>query len=357
MTEATPSEVAPVRAGEDLDWPRLEAYLREQLPELSGEFRVLQFPNGSANLTYFVEMGDRRLVVRRPPFGIIAPGAHDMRREYRALSTLWRYFDRAPRAYLFCDDHSVIGADFLVIDYRPGVVIWGVIPESMAHFDDVGRRVGVAVIDALADLHKLDPAEVGLSDLGKPDGFVTRQVTGWRKRWDLSAEPDSEPLMPSVGDRLMASIPESPAPAVLHNDFKLDNCQFDPANPDRVKSIFDWDMATIGDPFIDLGTTLNYWPDPSEHTDDPQLLSSGLYALGLPTKAEIVERYSAKTGLGVGDVRWYEAFACWKTAVVLQQLYIRWARGESKDDRMATRGPLVSVQARRAAKLLDEAGL
>jgi aminoglycoside phosphotransferase (APT) family kinase protein len=124
-----------------------------------------------------------------------------------------------------------------------------------------------------------------------------------------------------------------------------------------VKSIFDWDMATIGDPFIDLGTTLNYWPDRSDSDAEPQLLSGGVASLGLPSRAEIVERYSAKTGFGVGDVRWYEAFACWKTAVVLQQLYVRWVRGESKDDRMATRGPLVSVQARRAARLLDEAGL
>ena len=357
LNAAIPPEITPVRPGEELDWASLEAYLRDNIPELSGEFRVLQFPNGAANLTYFVQIGDRSLVVRRPPFGVIAPGAHDMRREYRALSALWKHFDRAPRAYLFCDDHSVVGADFLVVDYRPGVVIWGVIPPSMAHHENAGRRVGFAVIDALAELHLLDPAEVGLSDLGKPEGFVTRQVTGWRKRWELSAEEDSEPLMPVVGDRLFASIPQSPAPAIVHNDFKLDNCQFDPADPDRVKSIFDWDMTTIGDPFIDLGTTLNYWPDPSDPADEPGLLAGGVRSLGLPSRAEVVERYAEKTGFGVGDVRWYQAFACWKTAVVLQQLYVRWARGESTDERMATRGPLVSVQARRAAQLLDEAGL
>jgi aminoglycoside phosphotransferase (APT) family kinase protein len=357
VNAAIPPEVSPVRPGEELDWPSLEAYLRENIPELSGDFSVLQFPNGAANLTYFVQIGDRALVVRRPPFGVIAPGAHDMRREYRTLSVLWQHFDRAPRGYLFCDDHSVIGADFLVIEYRPGVVIWGAIPPSMEHHADAARRVGFAVIDALAELHTLDPVACGLADLGKPDGFVTRQVTGWRKRWDLAALPDSEPLMASVGDRLLASIPESHRPSILHNDFKLDNCQFDPANPDRVKSIFDWDMATIGDPFIDLGTTLNYWPDPGDVAEEPQLLSSGVASLGLPRRSEIIERYSATTGLDVGDVRWYEAFACWKTAVVLQQLFVRWARGESTDNRMATRGPLVSVQARRAARLLDDAGL
>src|SRR4051812_48496745 len=174
-TAAPPPEVAPVRRGEDLDWPNLDAYLRQHIPGLDGEFTVLQFPNGSANLTYLVQIGDRRLVVRRPPFGRIAPGAHDMKREYRALSRLWRHFDRAPRAFLFCDDHDVIGSAFLVMEYRPGVVIWGVLPPEMEEHEDVGRRIGLAVVDALADLHRLDPEAAGVSDLGRPEGFVERQ--------------------------------------------------------------------------------------------------------------------------------------------------------------------------------------
>jgi aminoglycoside phosphotransferase (APT) family kinase protein len=356
-TGSLPPDVAPVRPGEELDWPRLDSYLRENITGLGGDFRVLQFPNGAANLTYFVEIGDRPLVIRRPPFGVIAPGAHDMRREFRTLSVLWQHFDRAPRAYLFCDNHDVIGSDFLVIEYRSGAVVWGAIPASMAGHDHVGRRIGFAVVDALAGLHRLDPMACGLGDLGRPEGFVARQVAGWRKRWSLAALPDSEPLMEVLGDRLEHSIPPSPRASILHNDYKLDNCQFDPADPDRVKSIFDWDMATIGDPFIDLGTTLNYWPDPSDPTEEPELLAAGVSSLGLPTRAEVIERYSDGTGLDVGDVRWYQAFACWKTAVVLQQLYSRWLRGESTDDRMATRGPLVSPQARRAARLLDDAGV
>ena len=356
-TGAIPSDVAAVRPGEELDWPRLDAYLRDNIAALSGELLVRQFPNGAANLTYFVQIGDRPFVIRRPPFGVIAPGAHDMRREFRTLSVLWRQFDRAPRAYLLCDDHSVIGSDFLVIEYRSGEVIWGSIPQSMAGWPDAGRRVGFAVVDALADLHRLDPVAAGLGDLGRPEGFVARQVGGWRKRWDLAGLPDSEPLMEGVAARLEASIPVSPRPSILHNDYKLDNCQFEPSDPDRVKSIFDWDMATIGDPFIDLGTTLNYWPDPSEAADGPQLLDAGVASLGLPTRAEVIERYSSRTGLDVGDIRWYQAFACWKTAVVLQQLYTRWVRGQSTDERMETRGPLVSSQARRADRLLDEAGL
>jgi aminoglycoside phosphotransferase (APT) family kinase protein len=314
---------------------------------------VLQFPNGSANLTYCVRVGGRRFVVRRPPFGQLAPGAHDMKREYRTLSRLWQAYDPAPQAFAFCDDHSVIGSDFLVIDYRPGVVLWGVVPPSMANHRDVGRRVGLAVVDALADLHLVDPAAVGLAELGRPEGFLERQVAGWQKRWDLAALPDSTPAMQEVGQRLAATLPASSYVSILHNDFKLDNCQFDPDDPDRVKSVFDWDQATLGDPFVDVGITLNYWPDPADVPGLEPIVNPGMESLGLPTRAEVVERYADRTGFDVGAVRWYEAFAAWKTAVILQQLYARWVRGESTDPRMADRGPMVAGQVRRAMAILD----
>jgi aminoglycoside phosphotransferase (APT) family kinase protein len=352
-----PLEVAPVRPGEELDWDALATYLRANMAELDGELHVQQFPNGSANLTYLVELGGRQLVIRRPPFGLIAPGAHDMQREYRVLARLWRHYDRAPRAYLFCDDHSVVGSDFLVIEYRPGEVIWGIIPPSMRDQPEVGRRIGLAVIDALAELHSLDPGRADVGDLGRPEGFVARQVAGWRKRWELAAPHGVEAEMTTIGDRLERAMPSSPRPAILHNDYKLDNCQFQPGQPDRVTSIFDWDMATLGDPFIDLGTLLNYWPDPSDTEDNRPIINPGTERFGLPTRAEVVERYAAGTGLDVGDVAWYEAFACWKTAVILQQLHTRYLRGESTDERMATKDEGVASQARRAGTILDAAGL
>jgi aminoglycoside phosphotransferase (APT) family kinase protein len=351
-------EVAPVRPDEALDWNRLEAYLRAHLPDLGDGFEVLQFPNGSANLTYLVRAGGRDMVVRRPPFGRIAPGAHDMRREFRALDGLWRHFDRAPRPYLFCADHDVIGSDFLVVEYRHGVVVWDHIPAAMAHHPDAGRRLGRAVVDALADLHGLAPAAVGLADLGRPVGFVERQVSGWRKRWEL-VDTGRVALMNDVGERLAATMPPDSAEiraSVLHNDFKLDNCQFDPADPDRVASIFDWDMATVGDPLVDLGTLLNYWPDPDDRDDDRPLHQPGLEDMGLPPRAEVVERYAARSGVDVTAVAWYEAFATWKTCVVLEQLYQRWVRGESTDPRMAERGQPVARLAARAARLLDREG-
>src|SRR4051812_29883358 len=184
-TGADHVEVGPVRPGEDLDWPRLDAYLRANIAGLDGPFSVQQSPTGSATLPSLVRIGPTELVVRRPPFGRLAPGAHDMRREFRAVHALSGPFDRAAHAYLFCDDHDVIGSDFLVVEYRHGVVVWDHVPSEMAHHDDVAPRIGFAVVDALADLHLLDPVAIGLGDLGRPDGFVGRQVSGWRKRWDL----------------------------------------------------------------------------------------------------------------------------------------------------------------------------
>jgi aminoglycoside phosphotransferase (APT) family kinase protein len=345
-------ETAAVRPGEELDWDALAAHLRAHIDGLDGELSVLQFPNGSANLTYQVSFGDRRLVVRRPPFGAIAPGAHDMRREYRTLSQLHAGYDRAPFAFLFCDDHSVIGSDFLVVEYRSGVVVWSEIPESMQGQAEVGRRLGFAVVDALAELHAVDPESVGLGDLGRPEGFLARQLSGWRKRWDLVAPEVGDGEAERLSDRLALRMPQSGPAGIVHNDFKIDNCQFAPGAPDRVVSVFDWDLATLGDPLVDRGTLLNYWPDPSDGADGAMAVP-GLETLGLPTRAEVVERYVATSGRPVADIDWYEAYGCWKTIVILQQLYARYLRGETTDERMGTRGEQVKGLLRRAHAVLD----
>lgn len=349
-----PADAAPVRPGEDLAWPRLEAHLRAHIAELDGGFSALQFPGGSANLTYLLRFGDTELVLRRPPFGTVAPGAHDMKREHRVLSRLWQIFDRAPRAYLFCDDHSVIGSDFVVMERRVGEVIRGEVPPSMAGHADLGRRISFALVDAMADLHLLDPAEVELSTLGRPDGFVERQVSGWHTRWDLVRPEHGPPEMDTLPARLAATLPEPTRVSFVHNDLKLDNCQFDPADPDRVRTIFDWDMTTLGEPLVDLGTLLNYWPDPSDPPAAGRTSHEGLLGMGLATRAEITARYAERTGIDTSAARWYEAFAQWKTGVVIQQLHRRWERGESTDPRMETIADRLPLLAATASLLLDE---
>jgi aminoglycoside phosphotransferase (APT) family kinase protein len=359
MSEDAAPEVAAVRPGEQLDWDALDAWLRPRLasvlPGVDGTLEVLQFPNGSANLTYLLRVGDRELVLRRPPMGQIAPGAHDMKREYRVLSRLWRIFDRAPRAYLLCDDPAVLGADFFVMERRHGEVVRGEIPVSMASHRDVGRRIGFALVDAMAELHALDPAAAGLGDLGKPAGFVERQVAGWAKRWELAKFDDSPEAMDDLRARLERDVPTMSRPCIVHNDLKLDNCQFDPANPDRVASIFDWDMATLGDPLIDLGTLLNYWPDPADSEENQRASNPGLVQMGVPTRAEIRERYASRASADMAAVLWWEAFALWKTAVVIQQLHRRWVRGESTDPRMARIADRMPALITAARAVLDEA--
>ena len=259
-------DVADVRPGEELDWPALEQYVRQHIDGLRGSMTVRQFPKGFANLTYLLTFGDDRLVLRRPPFGTLAPGAHDMAREHRTLSRLWKAFPPAPRSFLHRDDLTIVGAEFFVMEYRSGVGIWDTIPASMAVHRDVGRRIGFAVIDALAGLHGVDPAACDLAELGRPVGFVDRQLRGWQGRWDLVRGDAGAGPMDEAFESLQRSTPGSSPPTLLHNDLKLDNCQFDPNEPDRVRSVFDWDQATLGEPLIDLGIPSTTGPMPATLT-------------------------------------------------------------------------------------------
>jgi aminoglycoside phosphotransferase (APT) family kinase protein len=344
-------DVAPVRPGEELDWPALEAHLRAHLPDAAGEFSVLQFPNGSANLTYLVRFGGLELVVRRPPFGVLAAGAHDMSREYAVLSRLNAAYPRAPRGLHYCDDTAVVGAHFLVSEYRRGLVVWDRVPAELEVGPRPGRAIGFAVVDALADLHLVVPASCGLSGLGRPEGYLERQVRGWQRRWDAVALDQGDRTLDRVGELLARHLPESGEAALVHNDFKVDNCQFAPGDPGVVTSVFDWDMATLGDPLTDLGTLLNYWPDGATPSDGVP----GVENLGLPGRDEVVAHYAARTGRSLtrADVAWYEAFGCWKTAVIMQQLYVRHLRGESHDDRMVTRRDQVGRIGARALALAE----
>jgi aminoglycoside phosphotransferase (APT) family kinase protein len=338
-------EVAPIRAGDELDWPRLEAWLRANVPDLPADaMSVAQFPRGTANLTYRLAFGELQLVLRRPPFGKIAPGAHDMHREHAILSKLWQAWDRAPRAYVLCEDAEVIGAPFVVSEYRDGgVVIFGEAPPSMAGLPDLGLRLATAMADALADLHKVDYAAVGLADLGKPEGFVERQVAGWRDRWRRVASEECDARYEAMGARLADEMPQSGPAAIVHNDYKLDNCQFLPGEPDRVVSVFDWDMATLGDPLVDVGICLSYWR-----------FMRRAESLGLPESGVFAQLYADRMQIDPDRLRWYEAFADWRTGVAVQQLYDRFRKGNSADQRLANLGRSVEEFIARAEAVLAQ---
>jgi aminoglycoside phosphotransferase (APT) family kinase protein len=273
-----------------------------------------------------------------------------MVREHKVLSRLWAHFPPAPRAYLLCEDESVIGARFFVMERREGVVVRLRIPDALRRHADAPRRVSFALVDAMADLHEVDYESAGLADLGRPDGFVERQLAGWKRRFEL-AQDAPLPRFDEVHAQLARSLPASPRASLVHNDLKLDNCQFDPADPDRVRSIFDWDMATLGDPLVDLGTLLGYWAEPSDSADRSPT-NSLTNQPGFPTRRELAERYAARRRVPLESIRWYEAFALWKTAVVLQQIYIRFVRGQTRDERFRALGSRVPTLVELAGTVL-----
>lgn len=323
------ADTASVREGEALDWQALEAWLKTNIEVVEGGMRVSQFHGGHANLTYCLSFNNLELVVRRQPFGDIAPGAHDMKREYRALSGIHPVFDRAPKAYAYCEDESVIGAPFIVMERRPGVIVRTAIPEEFKAVSNIESKVSFALVDAMAEFHALDPMKIGLSDLGKPEGFVSRQLKGWYGRWQRVVS-ETNPEFENAHETLLAHLPETQRYTLVHNDLKLDNCMFEVNNPDRVSTILDWDMTTLGDPLIELGTLLSYWAQADDTSDRSPTIA--LDMTRFPSRASLVERY-AEHGAEVSQIAWYEAFGLWKQAVVLQQLYKRFENGETQDTR------------------------
>ena len=329
-----PAPPGEPRADERLDTRRLDGYLRERLPNTEGELCVLQFPGGRANLTYLLTFGDTEYVLRRPPLGPIAPSAHDMARENRVLSKLFAHFHLAPRSFLFCADESIIGASFQVMERRHGVVIRDTIPAQFTDDRQAERRIGEMLIDILADLHLVDRHKAGLSELGRPDGFVERQLEGWAGRWEKSAhEPNL--AMTHLVQWLRQHRPQSRYVALLHNDYKLDNVLVSRQEAGRAVAVLDWDMCTSGDPLMDLGYLLNHWADPTDPSDWLANNSMPSTVAGFPRRTESIERYSHRTGFDVGNIHWYYAFSAMKLAVIIQQIFIRFHRGQTKDQRFA----------------------
>jgi aminoglycoside phosphotransferase (APT) family kinase protein len=327
-------ELIDPRADERLELTRLEPYLRSHLPVADGPLSVRQFGGGHANLSYLLRFGDTEYVLRRPPLGPVTPSSHDMKREYRVLSKLYRVFPLAPRSYLFCDDHGIIGADFQVMERRRGIVIRKQIPQAINDQPALKRRIGEMVVDVLIALHKVDRATASLEDLGRPDGFVKRQLDGWAQRWRVAAHEEN-PAMARLTAWLYDHLPRSRATTLLHNDYKLDNLMVDGDDPAKPVAVLDWDMCTSGDPLMDLGYLLNQWVEPDDNPTWIQETAMPTAVGGFPDRCEVVERYARGTGFDVSRSQWYYAFAAMKFAVIIQQIYIRYRRGQTQDWRFA----------------------
>jgi aminoglycoside phosphotransferase (APT) family kinase protein len=339
MTEP-PGEIAPetiaVRADEDFDRQRLAAYLRGRLSGTEQPLRVTQFGGGHANLTYLLVYGAQEYVLRRPPLGPVAASSHDMGREYRVLSVLHHAYPLAPQALLYCDDVAVIGAPFFVMQRRRGTVVRAVIPPGFGGGRDaaVNRRMSEVIIDALADLHAVDYRALGLEALGKPEGFVRRQIDGWAQRYER-AKTGEIAVVGRLVEWLRAALPPSPPSTLVHNDWRLDNMMLATDDPGRAVAVFDWDMCTLGDPLADLGTLLAYWQETGEEALPGAMPST---VPGFMTREQAVQRYAERRRVDVRSMPFYYVFGFFKIAVVLQQIYRRYSAGQTQDARFASFG-------------------
>ena len=278
-----------VRTGESLDLPRIEQYLRNHIEGLSKEpLQVRQFPSGASNLTYLIQIGDWEAVLRRPPFGPVPPKAHDMEREAGLLQKVSPAFALAPIPYVFCNDLSILGVPFYVMERRKGVVLNDAFPPGVKPTEELCRRISTTVVETLVQIHAVDWQTAGLSAFGHPEGFLARQVKGWIERYSR-AQTDNIPEVEPLTRWLSEHVPQSPAPTLIHNDFKLNNMILDSNDLTKPVAVLDWEMATIGDPLFDLAVSLTYWVT-SEDSEQLQTVLPAVTTLpGFISRAEFME--------------------------------------------------------------------
>ena len=337
------NDTKPIRSGEELSVENLQTYLRENLNLKTDEIKLSQFPGGSSNLTYCVKIGETEYVLRRPPFGNQVKSAHDMSREFNVLSKLSAVYPPAPKPLIYCNDENVTGAEFYLMERRIGLIIRGAMSEppavagglTLENSQDLRKKVVESFIENLVNLHSLDYKKIGLENLGKPEGYAQRQVEGWTKRY-FNAKTDEHFELEKAIEWLNANIPESHGACLIHNDYKFDNVMLNPENLTEIVAVLDWEMTTIGEPLMDLGSSLAYWMSKESGNEllsmpfNPRILMENI------TRTELVEIYEQKSGKKVSDILFYYVFGTFKLAVIAQQIYFRFVKGFTKDKRFAT---------------------
>ncbi|QIP12361.1 phosphotransferase family protein [Spirosoma aureum] len=351
----TPDAPRSVRSGEELDLSALNTYLREYAPAMGEVVEVRQFPGGFSNLTYSLKTASSEYVLRRPPFGANIKGGHDMGREFRVLSLLTGHYDRIPNPVVYGETDDVLGAPFYIMERVQGIILRASMAPMLNLAPERMRQLSESLVDNLVDIHALDIHRTGLIQLGKPEGYVQRQVEGWLKRYH-TAQTDTIPAMDAVGAWLPRNYPVEQVPAFLHNDYKYDNVLLAPDDVTgeptaHIRGVLDWEMATVGDPLMDLGATLAYW---SEVTDSPAYKNFNLTWLpGNLTRQEVAERYARRSGRDLSNMLFYYVFGLYKNAVIAQQIYARWKQGYSKDERFGKILPMIVELANKAVGAID----
>ncbi len=349
----TPSPDLPIalRPEDAPDLAAINTFLSMEASEIGPVLSVTRFPGGFSNLTYCLQTAEKEYVLRRPPLGAAIQSAHDMGREYRVLHLLKPHYAKIPTPVAFCDNADLIGAPFYIMERLEGVILRAHNTPGMQLEPDLLRRISEALIDNLVVLHAIDIEKTGLAQLGKPEAYVQRQVDGWIKRY-YNAETDNIPAMNALAEWMPAHLPAGQAPTLLHNDYKHDNVLLDPNNLTQIRGVLDWEMATVGDPLMDLGATLAYWIE----AGDPEMMRT--YNLtwlpGNLTRREVIERYTEKSGRDVKDIRFYYVFGMFKNAVIGQQIYARWKKGQAQDPRFGKLIEMVRVLGEMGVRALEK---
>ena len=324
---------ATIRKGEELDTARIEEFIKDSIPGLNGTLQINQFPKGHSNLTYLLTLGDREFVLRRPPFGRKAKSAHDMSREYRILKALRPVYRYCPEPFIYSEDEIIMGCPFYIMERIKGVILRRDFPANLILTPSQVRELYQKVLSIQYELHTIDYSSIGLENLGKPDGYVKRQVTGWSERYRAAKTPDApdaEKVMTWLEEHMPA---DSKKPGIIHNDFKLDNIVLDESNPLNVVGVLDWEMATIGDPLMDLGSSLAYWIQNNDHPDMQAIRMMPTNAEGAPTREELAGLYSELSGRKITNFDFYYCFGLFRLSVIAQQIYYRYYHGQTKDER------------------------
>lgn len=325
-------EPTQVREGEQLPIESLRDWFDGNCPELSGDLSVRQFPSGYSNLTYLIEVDGRDYVLRRPPHGEDIATGHDMKREWTILDALDGVYDKTPRPIAYCDDRDVIGAPFYVMDRVEGTILRENDPNIPGLDRDTMSGLAEAFVRQLVAIHELDYKAAGLGDFGRPDGYIERQVDGWIRRY-YDSQTDDISSMDGVGEWMKTNRPEAGDGALIHNDYKYDNLVLNPNDYTDVRAILDWEMATIGDPLMDLGTSLAYWIEPDDSEILLQLDFGPTVKPGNFTRKQLVDRYLELSGRRGEDILFYYVYGLYKVAVIAQQIYYRYEQGHTDDPR------------------------
>jgi aminoglycoside phosphotransferase (APT) family kinase protein len=346
-------QAGDVRAEDAVDLERLREYLGPRLSGLAGPLELRQFPSGASNRTYLLRNGDREWVLRMPPLGTKAATAHDMGREFRVLGRLHPVFPLCPRPLLACDDETILGTPFYLMERLRGLILRRDLPPGFTYSSEEARQLCENLVAAQARLHAIDWQIAGLGDVGHPNGYVERQVRGWNERYRRARTADG-PDGESVMSWLEANRPpDNPRPVVVHNDYRLDNVVLDPDDAVTIRGVLDWEMATIGDPLMDLGCSLAYWVEAGDPPELERLRLQPSHLPGMLTRREMVELYAERSGREVGDSSFYEIFGLFRLAVIAQQIYYRYARGETASRRAAALGGFVPVLVAAAAARIE----